>query len=258
MGHTAIRAGVRGLFRASLKTTTERYTPAMRHSMSRTRTARAVFAILGAASLLTVSACATDDALNDDSATEASPTNTTGTDGSNGAGAGATDAEEAEGLPASLNDADGTEIGTVEFVDRDGSVEVVASLTGLDPGFYGFHLHGIGVCETDSAAPDDPENTGDFMSAGGHLGSDDADHPQHAGDMPQLLVMESGEATMSFETDRFSIADLEDDDGAAVMIHSDPDNYANIPERYATEGPDEDSTSTGDAGSRLACGVVGS
>lgn len=250
---------VRECFRTGLETTTERNTPAMRHSMSSTRTARAAFAILGAASLLAVSACTTDDALDtDDSATEASPTNTMGTDDSNGGEAGATDVEEAEGLPTSLNSADGAEIGTVEFVDRDDSLEVTATLAGLDPGFYGFHIHGIGVCETDSAAPDDPENTGDFMSAGGHLGSDDADHPQHAGDMPQLLVMESGEATMSFETDRFSLADLEDDDGAVVMIHSEPDNYANIPERYAPEGADDDSTSTGDAGSRLACGVVGS
>ena len=58
-------------------------------------------------------------------------------------------------------------------------------------------------------------------------------------------------------TDRFGVADLlADDDGSAVMVHSGPDNYANIPERYAPEGPDADTLGTGDAGSRLACGVV--
>ena len=50
--------------------------------------------------------------------------------------------------------------------------------------------------------------------------------------------------------------DLLDDDGTALMVHSDADNFANIPERYAPEGADEDSTSTGDAGDRAACGVV--
>lgn len=68
--------------------------------------------------------------------------------------------------------------------------------------------------------------------------------------------MESGRAAMSFETDRLTAENLRDDNGSALMIHSGPDNYANIPERYAPEGPDEDTRSTGDAGSRLACGVI--
>jgi superoxide dismutase, Cu-Zn family len=55
-------------------------------------------------------------------------------------------------------------------------------------------------------------------------------------------------------TDRFSIADLRDADGSAVMVHSGADNFANIPARYG--GPDQETLSTGDAGSRLACGVV--
>ena len=44
-----------------------------------------------------------------------------------------------------------------------------------------------------------------------------------------------------------------DDDGAAVMVHADPDNHAHIPSRYG--GPDEDTLATGDAGDRIACGV---
>ena len=40
------------------------------------------------------------------------------------------------------------------------------------------------------------------------------------------------------------------------MIHADRDNYANVPERYAPEGPDEDTTKTGDAGDRIACAVI--
>ncbi|MFB9071453.1 superoxide dismutase family protein [Citricoccus parietis] len=126
----------------------------------------------------------------------------------------------------------------------------------MDPGFYGLHVHGIGECEPDSAAPDDPEDTGAFKSAGGHLGSQEADHPDHAGDLPTLLVQESGDAHLTFRTDRISLDDFEDEDGAAMMVHSAPDNFANIPERYAPDGPDEDTTGAGDAGDRLACGVI--
>ena len=54
----------------------------------------------------------------------------------------------------------------------------------------------------------------------------------------------------------FTVADLREADGSAVRIHAAPDNYANVPERYAPESPDEDTTKTGDAGDRLACAVI--
>ena len=49
---------------------------------------------------------------------------------------------------------------------------------------------------------------------------------------------------------------LLDVDGSAIIVHSDADNFAHIPERYAEDGPDEDTLKTGDAGDRTACGVV--
>lgn len=230
---------------------------------------RTVLAALGATALVTVSACATNDAdTTTDTTTDTASDAATDTATATGSAA-TTDPTEAvsetttaaaDGPSATLTDADGTELGTVQFTEADGTdsaVEVTASLSGMEPGFYGFHLHGAGVCETDSAAPDDPADTGDFLSAGGHLGSDEADHPDHAGDLPQLLVQNSGDASLSFTTDRITLADLEDEDGTAVIIHADPDNYANIPERYAADGPDEDTTGAGDAGDRLACGVIG-
>ena len=55
-------------------------------------------------------------------------------------------------------------------------------------------------------------------------------------------------------TDRFSLDELRDADGTAVMIHSGPDNFANIPPRYGT--PDQETLNTGDSGTRVACGVV--
>ena len=159
---------------------------------------------------------------------------------------------------ADLANAQGEDLGQVEFYETDGGTEIVVDVQDLDEGFYGFHLHEFGECEAQSQAPDDPEETGDFLSAGGHIaGEGEADHPGHAGDLPALLVNEDNTAQMSVVTNRVDVSELVGQDGAAVMIHSDADNYANVPDRYLEgQEPDDDTLSTGDAGDRLACGVI--
>jgi superoxide dismutase, Cu-Zn family len=79
--------------------------------------------------------------------------------------------------------------------------------------------------------------------------------------VPSLLVNEDGTAQLQFATDRFSISDLFDADGSALVVHADRDNYANIPDRYIQEatgipGPDADTLATGDSGERVACGII--
>ena len=76
-----------------------------------------------------------------------------------------------------------------------------------------------------------------------------------------LLVLDDGTAEAQFATDNFTIAELFDADGSAIIVHAAPDNFANIPTRYqsTTEGvfgPDSATLGTGDAGARVACGVV--
>lgn len=159
-------------------------------------------------------------------------------------------------LTATLVDATGTKVGTAEFSAEDGGVEVSVEVTGLPPGFHGFHLHSVGVCEPDSVSPTDPTMKGDFLSAGGHIGAKETHHGEHPGDMPSLFVEKTGAGSLEFVTDAVTLADLTDDDGSAVMIHADRDNYANIPERYAPNGPDETTLNTGDAGARIACGPI--
>jgi superoxide dismutase, Cu-Zn family len=146
---------------------------------------------------------------------------------------------------AELRDAGGRHVGRAWFKEHrgDGAVTVFAHVRGLPPGFHGFHVHTTGVCEPP-----------DFMSAGGHLNPTGASHGSHAGDLPTLLINEDGSGMLAATTDRFSLADLRDDDGSAVIVHELADNYANIPERYG--GPDAATLSTGDAGGRIACGVV--
>lgn len=148
---------------------------------------------------------------------------------------------------ATLVDAKGKQVGSVRFEQRRGAkaVEVSVSARRLPPGFHGFHIHGMAHCEHP-----------DFSSAGGHMNPGDAKHPDHAGDMPALLVNKSGRARMSFETDRFTIAQLRDKDGSAVMVHAKPDNYANIPADRYDPDPDAMTLDTGDAGPRIACGKV--
>ncbi len=178
-----------------------------------------------------------------------------------GPGQGAAAAAEQGGadtdeLTATLVDPEGTEVGTVTFEEDDEGTEMSVDVTGLPPGFHGFHVHGIGVCEPDSPNPTDPSMTGDFLSAGGHIGAGESDHGEHPGDLPSLHVAASGTGSLTAVLDALTLADLTDEDGSAVMVHASPDNYANVPERYAPEGPDEMTLNTGDAGGRIACGPV--
>ena len=62
-------------------------------------------------------------------------------------------------------------------------------------------------------------------------------------------------------TDAFTAEDLLAGAKTAIIIHEKADNFANIPpERYqqvnGTPGPDETTMATGDAGKRVACGVI--
>lgn len=156
------------------------------------------------------------------------------------------------GAKVAVRNGEGNRIGTVWMRQSGARVSVSASFHSLRPGFHGFHLHETGRCEPD--APD-----GAFTTAGGHYTGDRLKHGNHAGDMPSLLVAGNGKARLSFTTDRFTLADLQDTDGSAVMVHQHPDNFANIPDRYSADGvsgPDETTLATGDAGLRRACGVI--
>jgi Cu-Zn family superoxide dismutase len=202
--------------------------------------------ILPVSALTLLSGCAgTDESSAPAEATGDTPTATSGTARAAG-----------DRLTATLLDAEGAEVGTVEFSKVREGTQVSVEVTDLPPGFHGFHVHAVGVCDPDSASPSDPSMTGDFLSAGGHLGADTAQHGHHAGDLPLLRVTEAGTGSLSAVTDAFTLADLLDEDGSAVMVHANADNYANIPEVYAPEGPNPTTLATGDAGGRIACGRV--
>lgn len=159
---------------------------------------------------------------------------------------------------AELVNPEGEPRGTAEFAEADGGTLVTVNATDLEPGFHGLHIHGAGLCEPDSENPTQPGERGAFLSAGGHLTGPggEAGHPEHAGDLPTLYVTEDGTARIVTLTDRLDRDLLLDEDGSTVMVHENSDNLANIPERYAPEGADEETRNAGDGGSRIACGVV--
>lgn len=146
---------------------------------------------------------------------------------------------------AVLRNTSGEIIGQATLIQQDGSVRIEVQAQALTPGFHGFHVHAVGMC--------DP--TGGFTSAGGHLNPGGATHGAHAGDLPSLYVMADGTATLSFATDGFTVVDLMDDNGSALVVHAAPDNFANIPSRYVP-APDQMTLDTGDSGGRAACGEM--
>jgi Cu-Zn family superoxide dismutase len=167
---------------------------------------------------------------------------------------------------ATLRVADGTEIGQVTFQGKHDVTEVRVKLTNLPSNwsvdsFHGFHVHANDAgadegCIADPAAA--PSQW--FVSADGHWKADGQDHAGHHGDMPSLLVNADGSAEMEFVTGRFDPDALV---GRAVIVHAGADNFGNVPlgtgANQYTANSDAATTATkntGNAGDRLACGVI--
>jgi superoxide dismutase, Cu-Zn family len=178
-----------------------------------------------------------------------SPSAEAGHGGGHGQGSAAAGDET---LTANLALADGTEVATAEIVFTDGFATVTVQTTGeggLTPGFHGLHIHQVGSCE------------GDFTSAGGHFQAEGHSGHPSSGDLSSLQVRADGSALLVTTTDAFTAEDLLGGGKTAIVIHEKADNFGNIPaEKYqqvnGTPGPDQQTLSTGDAGSRVACGVI--
>ena len=160
-----------------------------------------------------------------------------------------------EGLTVPLLDAEGAEKGFVEMTFSSDGTTFAVTGKDLPPGLHGFHVHKTGVCAPDSADPAKPETKGAFLSAGGHLAEEGQTHGDHDGDLPSLLVRADGTARLVVTSDRLTEQTLKDSDGSALMVHEKPDNFGNVPDRYAPV-LDDVTKKTGDAGPRLACGAI--
>jgi Cu-Zn family superoxide dismutase len=170
-----------------------------------------------------------------------------------------------ESLTTYLSAPDGAKVATAKFEFNDGYVKITLETTGtgqLSPGFHGVHIHSVGKCEANSVGPTGGA-PGDFLSAGGHFQAPGHTGDPESGDLTSLEVRKDGSALLVTTTDGFTKDELLAGQGTSIMIHAGADNFGNIPaDRYTqvngAPGPDHTTMSTGDAGKRVACGVIGS
>ena len=129
--------------------------------------------------------------------------------------------------------------GNATFTQVGDKVHVVANVSGLNPGQeHAFHIHEAGDC----SALDGMSAKGHFNPYGKPHGSP-ATAERHAGDMPALKADASGNARLDTTLDVMSVkpgpASVV---GRGLIVHASPDDYKTQP--------------TGNAGARLACGVI--
>ena len=135
--------------------------------------------------------------------------------------------------------------GEVLFTDVAAGVKVEATFTHLPTGEHGFHIHRAGdlrgkgckgACDHFHAGP-----------AQDHGGPPGTAGPRHTGDLGNVALGEGGKAFhKTYTLKGIKVADLL---GRSVIVHADPDDYG--------RGGQEDSLTTGHAGKRLACSVIG-
>jgi Cu-Zn family superoxide dismutase len=142
---------------------------------------------------------------------------------------------------AELKNTSGQSVGTAHFTQAGNVVRILVEAKGLPPGQHGEHVHAVGKCEPP------------FTSAGGHFNPGAKKHGmmspegQHAGDMPNLHIPQSGDLTVEVLNAAITLEkgkpnSVYDTDGSAVVIHAGSDDYKTDP--------------TGEAGGRIACGVI--
>jgi Cu-Zn family superoxide dismutase len=128
--------------------------------------------------------------------------------------------------------------GVVRFLQTDAGVQVLADIEGLTSGAHGFHVHQYGDC----SAPDG-------TSAGGHFNPDGTPHgaptatERHVGDLGNITVDEMGRGHLEWTDTLLSFAGPHSILGRGVIVHAGADDLTSQP--------------TGNAGGRVACGVIG-
>jgi Cu-Zn family superoxide dismutase len=127
--------------------------------------------------------------------------------------------------------------GRVEFTKGPDGVTVSAQLQGLKPGPHGFHVHEKGDC----SAPD-------ASSAGGHFNPTTMPHAgpdaakRHDGDLGNVTADAAGKAEMRHVDRQLELSGDRSIVGHALVVHAEADDLTSQP--------------SGNAGARVACGVI--
>jgi Cu-Zn family superoxide dismutase len=142
---------------------------------------------------------------------------------------------------AEMRNAAGQAVGTATLTQVGSAVRVVLEVQGLPPGAKAVHVHAVGRCEAPA-----------FTSANDHFNPMSRQHGAlnpagpHAGDLPNITVGANGRGRLESTTELMTLSSgassVFDGDGSALVIHAAPDDFKTDP--------------TGNAGARLACGVI--
>ena len=130
--------------------------------------------------------------------------------------------------------------GVVMFEETDGKVRVTGTVNYLTPGKHGFHVHEFG----DISGLTDGKSTGGHFSPGGHDHGKPSDEAakRHIGDLGNIEAGEDGVATIDITDDVIDLHGEHSIIGRAIVVHAGEDKYTQP---------------TGDAGARVAIGVIG-
>ncbi len=131
--------------------------------------------------------------------------------------------------------------GSILLMQAPGTPTLIkGTITGLKPGLHGFHIHEFG------------DMSDGCKSMGGHYNPDNVNHGDleegHVGDLGNITADESGKADFSIQAKRVDLIGDRSVVGRGIVVHEDEDDLG--------KGGDEESLKTGNAGDRLACGVI--
>jgi Cu-Zn family superoxide dismutase len=128
--------------------------------------------------------------------------------------------------------------GTVTFTKEADGIHVVAEVHGLTPGKHGFHVHEYGDC-----------TAADGTSTGGHFNPEGVNHAghdaavRHVGDFGNITADEDGNGTLDFMDNLIAFSGPHSIIGRGIIVHAGEDDLTSQP--------------SGNAGARVACGVIG-
>lgn len=142
---------------------------------------------------------------------------------------------------AEMLNAEGKKIGSASFSETADGVKIHVRLEKLPPGMHAMHIHTVGECHN----PDFKSSGAHFNPFGKKHGARNPDGP-HAGDLPNFEVKADGTAEIDVTAKLVTLKEgknsLFQTGGTCLMIHEKAD--------------DESTDPTGNAGERLACGVI--